>query len=198
MYTASDMVLEFNTTFGVSVPEQVEEPWQAWIRIPEAKLRFCLIKEELEELLEAIGNADIVEVVDALGDIVYVVHGALQVFGLSKIYPEEPNLYSHPSVGDFRITTRTGVDNILHNLSKRVLESNAEQVLAILHHILDACYETAGILNVDLDEIISIIHSSNMSKLGADGEPVYHEETRKVLKGPDYWAPTEKIKEAIF
>lgn len=38
------------------------------------------------------------------------------------------------------------------------------------------------------DEIFAAVHRSNMSKLGADGKPVYRADG-KILKGPDYLPP---------
>ena len=46
------------------------------------ELRLDLIAEELEELDLAIKNSDIVEVADALTDLVYVVYGAGHAFGI--------------------------------------------------------------------------------------------------------------------
>lgn len=39
-----------------------------------------------------------------------------------------------------------------------------------------------------IEEVFDEIQSSNMSKLGADGKPIYREDG-KVLKGPDYFKP---------
>ena len=47
------------------------------------KLRLDLIKEELDELTNAIKNKDIVEVADALTDILYVTYGAGHSFGIN-------------------------------------------------------------------------------------------------------------------
>ena len=47
------------------------------------KLRVDLIKEELEELREAIDKKDLIEVADALTDILYVTYGAGHAFGLN-------------------------------------------------------------------------------------------------------------------
>ena len=85
-------------------------------------LRYDLIKEELEELKEAIENKDLLEVADALTDILYVTYGAGQAFGID----------------------------------------------------LDKCFEE--------------VQSSNMSKLGEDGKPIYNE-SGKVMKGPKYFKP---------
>ena len=57
------------------------------------KLRFDLIKEELEELKEAMDNNDLLEVADALTDILYVAYGAGHAFGidLDKCFDEVQN-----------------------------------------------------------------------------------------------------------
>jgi len=85
-------------------------------------LRYDLIKEELEELKEAMENKDLLEVADALTDILYVAYGAGHAFG------------------------------------------------------------------IDLDQCFEEVQSSNMSKLGEDGKPIYNE-SGKVMKGPKYFKP---------
>ena len=85
-------------------------------------LRYGLIKEELEELKEAMENKDLLEVADALTVILYVTYGAGHAFGIN----------------------------------------------------LDQCFEE--------------VQSSNMSKLGEDGKPIYNE-SGKVMKGPKYFKP---------
>ena len=47
------------------------------------KLRIDLIKEELEELTDAMNNKDLLEVADALTDILYVTYGAGHAFGIN-------------------------------------------------------------------------------------------------------------------
>ena len=57
------------------------------------KLRIDLIKEELYELTEAMKNKDLLEVADALTDILYVTYGAGHAFGinLDKCFDEVQN-----------------------------------------------------------------------------------------------------------
>ena len=86
------------------------------------KLRVDLIKEELEELTKAMDEKDLLEVADALTDILYVTYGAGHAFGIN----------------------------------------------------LDKCFDE--------------VQSSNMSKLGEDGKPIYNE-AGKVMKGPNYFKP---------
>ena len=78
----------FMKTFGQEVKN---EPSLSTNKIN--KLRIDLIKEELEELKDAIGNEDILEVADALTDILYVAYGAGHAFGinLDKCFDEVQN-----------------------------------------------------------------------------------------------------------
>ena len=67
----------FMKTFGQEVKT---EPSLSTEKIN--KLRIDLIKEELEELKEAMNNKDLLEVADALTDILYVTYGAGHAFGI--------------------------------------------------------------------------------------------------------------------
>ena len=110
-------VKKFMVIFGQEVKNKAEFPNEKII-----KLRYDLIKEELEELGKAIKDRDIKEVADALTDILYVTYGAGHAFGIN----------------------------------------------------LDKCFEE--------------VQNSNMSKLDADGKPIYNE-NGKVMKGPNYFKP---------
>ena len=57
------------------------------------ELRISLIKEELDELIEAMNKKDLVELADALTDILYVTYGAGHAFGvnLDKCFEEVQN-----------------------------------------------------------------------------------------------------------
>lgn len=66
---------------------------------------------------------------------------------------------------------------------------NAKMALAdALGDILVVTIGTAIALGFDIEKIMKRIHASNMSKLGADGKPIYRKDG-KVLKGPDYFPP---------
>jgi len=113
-------VKAFMNTYGQDVKEKAEFPENKIVQ-----LRIDLIEEELNELKEAIKNKDIIEVADALTDILYVTYGAGHSFG------------------------------------------------------------------VNLDECFDEVQRSNMSKLGEDGKPIYND-SGKVMKGPNYFAPNLK------
>ena len=116
-------VKEFHKAFKL---DYLEEP-KANLGTDKNKFRFNLMKEENEEYFEAANNNDMVEVADALGDMLYILCGTI----------------------------------IEHGMQHKI------------------------------DEIFSEIQNSNMSKLGADGNPIYREDG-KVLKGPNYFKPNIK------
>ena len=66
------------------------------------------------------------------------------------------------------------------------IESEALKELADLIYV---CYQYAENMGWLLDEALDRVHLSNMSKLDAEGKPVYREDG-KVLKGPNYKPPT--------
>jgi len=70
-------VKNFMETFGQEVKTQSSFPNKKTVN-----LRYNLIKEELDELKEAIEQNDILEVADALTDILYVTYGAGHAFGI--------------------------------------------------------------------------------------------------------------------
>lgn len=118
-------VKEFHKTYNIGYKEDPT------VDLGEDKnvLRFNLMKEENEEYLEAAMNNDIIEVADALGDMLYILCGTI----------------------------------IEHGLQDKI------------------------------EEVFDEIQRSNMSKLGADGQPIYREDG-KVMKGPNFFKPNfEKI-----
>ena len=81
-------VKKFMETFGQETKEKASFPNDKI-----TSLRYDLIKEELDELKEAIDKKDIKEVADALTDILYVTYGAGHAFGidLDKCFEEVQN-----------------------------------------------------------------------------------------------------------
>ncbi|WP_424494810.1 hypothetical protein [Salinimicrobium sp. GXAS 041] len=116
-------VKEFHSAFGLGIKDKPTG------NLGNAKnlLRFELMKEENEEYLEAANAGDVVEVADALGDMLYILCGTI----------------------------------IEHGMQDKI------------------------------EEVFEEIQKSNMSKLGADGKPVYRKDG-KVLKGPNFLAPNIK------
>ena len=70
-------VKNFMETFGQEVKSS---PSFSTTKINE--LRYNLIKEELDEFRQALDNNDLLEVADALTDILYVTYGAGHAFGI--------------------------------------------------------------------------------------------------------------------
>ena len=86
--TNFERVKKFMETFGQEIKEKASFPNNKI-----TSLRYDLIKEELDELKDAINNKDIKEVADALTDILYVTYGAGHAFGinLDKCFEEVQN-----------------------------------------------------------------------------------------------------------
>lgn len=179
-----DKVEEFNTTFGVAMSKK------ATTRVPAAGLRYELIREEFEELGTAIDQLDIVEIADALGDIIYVTYGAVLVFGIKDTFVNRKRTFDL-LYGSVR-------REILDDLHHAILFNDLETLIDILDGISSACHELAEALGIDLSAVIDAIHRSNMSKLGEDGKPIYRESDNKVLKGPNYKTPTDDIRKLVF
>lgn len=116
-------VKSFHEAFGLG---QKESP-TAELTLQKNLLRYKLMREENEEYLDAANNKDLVEVADALGDMLYILCGTI----------------------------------IEHGMQYKI------------------------------EEVFNEIQKSNMSKLGADGQPIYREDG-KVLKGPNYFRPDLK------
>ena len=76
--TNFERVKKFMETFGQEIKEKASFPNNKI-----TSLRYDLIKEELDELKDAINNKDIKEVADALTDILYVTYGAGHAFGIN-------------------------------------------------------------------------------------------------------------------
>jgi len=118
-----DAVALFHNSFGLGVSENPK----ADLGSAKNTLRFNLMDEENKEYLEAAEENNIVEVADALGDMLYILCGTILEHGMQHI----------------------------------------------------------------IEEVFEEIQRSNMSKLGADGQPIYREDG-KVLKGPSYFKPNIK------
>jgi|TARA_B110000971_G_scaffold11309_1_gene10715 predicted HAD superfamily Cof-like phosphohydrolase len=86
--TNFESVRKFMEIFGQEIKEKAEFPNEKI-----TSLRYDLIKEELQELKEALDSKDIKEVADALADILYVTYGAGHAFGidLDKCFEEVQN-----------------------------------------------------------------------------------------------------------
>ena len=67
-------------------------------------------------------------------------------------------------------------------------EVNMVEVADALTDILYVTYGAGHAFGLDLDKCFAEVQASNMSKLDANGKPIYREDG-KVLKGPNYFAP---------
>lgn len=71
-------VMEFHNSFGLGVSEHMV----ADLGVAKNRLRFNLMDEENKEYFEAAQNNDLVEVADALGDMLYILCGTILEHGM--------------------------------------------------------------------------------------------------------------------
>jgi predicted HAD superfamily Cof-like phosphohydrolase len=158
------------------------------------KLRINLIEEEIAELRTAITDNDIVEIADALVDILYVVHGCALEFGLqhsldaqycSSIFEPDNSFFDQSDKG-----LENRLNNALYILKDAVSNKWLDGVRSMLKEIIKTVYCVADKYDIEhlLDVCHDEIHRSNLSKLDSNGNPVYNDQG-KVVKGKNYSPP---------
>lgn len=183
-------VKQFNDIYGVPVSSVPTT------RVAADKLRYDLIAEEFEELLEAVENFDLVEIADALGDIQYVVHGAIDVFGLEGVVEDLSDL---PVNAVTPVLLDKDKQNWhLHNLKEAILRNETKYLARVLKTILVDLEHAAEYFGIDLDYIVACIHKSNLTKLGENGEVIRRPEDNKIMKGDNYLPPTGDIRAYLY
>ena len=76
----------------------------------------------------------------------------------------------------------------LDEFKQAIEDKNLKEVADALTDILYVTYGAGHAFGIDLDKCFEEVQSSNMSKLGSDGKPIYNE-SGKVMKGPNYFQP---------
>ena len=77
-------------------------------------------------------------------------------------------------------------------LRDAVRDGDLVETADALADLIYVIYGYALVLGVDLDDVLTEVQRSNLSKLGADGLPIYHTEgpkRGKVMKGPNFSEP---------
>ena len=76
----------------------------------------------------------------------------------------------------------------LDEFKQAIEDKNLKEVADALTDILYVTYGAGHAFGIDLDKCFDEVQSSNMSKLGSDGKPIYND-SGKVMKGPNYFQP---------
>ena len=76
----------------------------------------------------------------------------------------------------------------LSELKEAINKKDLKEVADALTDILYVTYGAGHAFGINLDKCFEEVQSSNMSKLGKDGKPIYNEKG-KVMKGPNYFKP---------
>lgn len=188
------LVREFHETFRAAVAEEPS------ITTGFEELRANLIIEEAAETLLAIMSSDEVEFVDGLGDLDYVVEGAAITFGIdiNENLDYAISLHDHDKYYELIGHLVLGVRHLVQDLTAEdyLYANRLEHVRAGLTAIKAVVWSIAKQGAIPLDKVIEIIHESNMSKLDENGQVILREDG-KILKGPNFFTPTAKIKELL-
>ena len=76
----------------------------------------------------------------------------------------------------------------LDEFKEAIKNKDIKEVADALTDILYVTYGAGHAFGINLDKCFEEVQSSNMSKLGIDGKPIYNEKG-KVMKGPNYFKP---------
>ena len=80
------------------------------------------------------------------------------------------------------------IEEELEELKDAINKKDLKETIDALTDILYVTYGAGHAFGVNLDKCFEEVQSSNMSKLGEDGKPIYNE-NGKVMKGPNYFKP---------
>ena len=76
----------------------------------------------------------------------------------------------------------------LGELKEAIEKKDIKEVADALTDILYVTYGAGHAFGINLDKCFNEVQKSNMSKLSADGKPIYNDKG-KVMKGPNYFKP---------
>ena len=79
----------------------------------------------------------------------------------------------------------------LNELKEAMETKNLKEIADALTDILYVTYGAGYAYGINLDKCFKEVQRANMSKLDADGKPIYNDKG-KVMKGPNYLAPSLK------
>jgi len=150
--TGYEKVVDFNKCFGSLV--SLEPNKTLYLSHPNiVNLKYGLVDEEVNELIDAYMENDIVEIVDALCDIKYVLYGMAAAFGINmddefkqyisrfksnSINPETPDFSKN--MGDFEMVNshndyKYSVKNYKYNVKNVEFKTNNNNVLTIIKQL---------------------------------------------------------------
>ncbi len=123
MNKSLEQVKEFHALFNAPVLDVPKIPAKE-----RCDLRIGLISEELDELKEAIKNNDLVEVLDALCDIMYVLNGTILEFGFQNIFDTAFNEVQRSNMSKACENEIVAQETVEHYKQKDGTESDYKEV----------------------------------------------------------------------
>jgi len=191
-------VQEFHKAFGLLISN---EPYiNIFQEMPNVvKLRYNLIHEEFNELLVAIEQKNLEEVIDALMDILYVLYGGAVSYGIKTLISNF-NSYSQ-TIYDFNFHKTNKVVQVqplliltkqfAYILEKLKNSSAINDVDKYINELIVLTYYMCLCQGFDVDYCFSLVHKSNMSKLCATEELAkrtvdWYKNSQTVYDSPNY------------
>jgi predicted HAD superfamily Cof-like phosphohydrolase len=114
---------------------------------------------------------------------------AAQVADFHRAYELPLRLTPTAEVGSAQVQLRQAlIEEEVAELAAAAANDDLVGIADALADIVYVAYGTAHVYGIDLDAVLTEVHASNMTKLGADGRPVRRADG-KILKGPDYRPP---------
>lgn len=150
--------------------------------------RMSFISEELSEILHGIAAEDRVAQLDGVIDLAYLTLGTLAILG--ENVQDLKGLAKGVSTKtlSFRVLVG-GVNEVMHVLCFAEEDAARRDLPEVLSKLYAMCINFCNhYVLADFDGAFEEVQRSNMSKLGADGKPIYNE-ARKIRKGPDFSEP---------
>lgn len=161
MTTNYDKVVDFNKCFGSVVSDVLNK--SLFETNPKlVDLKYGLIDEEINELVEAYNNDDIVEIIDALSDIKYVLHGMAAAFGINMDISFKQYLHVFVTYVKNYEDTNFNIINNHYNFNRDVKEYKDNIKSIDFKKNLDVLIDIIQSIN---NEISTIIQSSNIDSL---------------------------------
>lgn len=193
-----EQVKEFHEAFGHPVADK-----PAVVDFSLFKLRSDLIREELEETIRDYFKEDLTKFTDGLADLRVVINGAILVLGGYDGVKKTGYWTGFDTEGflwpEYEMVLRFGnkMYELLLEFWKGKSDENIFKCLNALTDMYQEVVDLGAYCGLPMEEIDGAVHKANMSKLGADGKPIYRESDNKILKGPNFRPPEEDI-EAIL
>jgi predicted HAD superfamily Cof-like phosphohydrolase len=163
--TQFNKVKEFHTVFGH--PINSSNYYLTSTNPTLIPFRLSLIKEEINELLEAYANKDLIEIIDACADILYVIYGACLAFGIDNIGYGLLFHSANTNTNETMINKQSIKEHmeIMKSLLNDLNDTTPSKYQFIFRQLILYVYNICNDLCVNINDCFNEVHRSNMTKV---------------------------------